>query len=249
VYLDLAGFQFEAFTSVSLTGNGVPRLTVKLPRDWAEKLGLIPAQITPENGEISIDPEVGMGMVEAEHGEAMNSEDILTKLTIHEDGFEGYSKRALARARKIDQRERFEPEISITLNGPIPDLADAAERERLSASAVKAYVNIARIWKLTEEQALGLLGAVNAPTYHAWQADPKGATLDQETMTRISLAIGIFHALHICFGEALADQWVTLKNRGKLFAGQASPLDYMIEGGQVAMKAVRRLLDSWSPGN
>jgi hypothetical protein len=44
VYLELEGFPFEAFTSVSLTGNGgngLPRLTVKLPREWAQKLGLV----------------------------------------------------------------------------------------------------------------------------------------------------------------------------------------------------------------
>ena len=127
-------------------------------------------------------------------------------------------------------------------------LAGAAERTRLSASAIQAYVNIAKKWKLTEEQARGLLGAVDAPTYGAWQADPHGTTLDQEAMTRISLAIGIFKALHICHGKALADQWVTLKNSGPIFAGQA-PIDYMIERGQVGMKTVRRLLDARSAGN
>lgn len=41
VYLELRGFQFECSTSVELSGSGVPGLTVKLPRAWAEKLGLI----------------------------------------------------------------------------------------------------------------------------------------------------------------------------------------------------------------
>jgi hypothetical protein len=41
VYIELEGFQFEAFTSVLLTGNGRPRLTVKLPREWAQKLELV----------------------------------------------------------------------------------------------------------------------------------------------------------------------------------------------------------------
>ena len=41
VYLELQGFQFECSTSVELSGNGVPDLTVKLPRAWTEKLGLI----------------------------------------------------------------------------------------------------------------------------------------------------------------------------------------------------------------
>jgi hypothetical protein len=41
VYLELLGFQFESSTSVGLSGGGVPSLTVKLPRAWAQKLGLI----------------------------------------------------------------------------------------------------------------------------------------------------------------------------------------------------------------
>ena len=41
VYLELQGFQFESSTSVELSGDGLPSLTVKLPRVWAEKLGLI----------------------------------------------------------------------------------------------------------------------------------------------------------------------------------------------------------------
>jgi hypothetical protein len=120
--------------------------------------------------------------------------------------------------------------------------------ENASDSAIQAFVNIARKWELTAEQARGLLGAVDVSTYFAWQADPHGTSLDQEIMTRISLAIGIFKALNICFGEALADQWVTRKNRGLLFAGQA-PIDFMIQRGPAGMKTVRRLLDSRSAGN
>jgi hypothetical protein len=52
VYLELQGFQFESSTSVGLSGNGVPSLTVKLPLAWAEKLGLIMVPMNePPNGE------------------------------------------------------------------------------------------------------------------------------------------------------------------------------------------------------
>jgi hypothetical protein len=50
VYLELKGFQFEASTSGSLSADGVPRLTVKLPLAWAEKLGLIRV---PDSGSIA----------------------------------------------------------------------------------------------------------------------------------------------------------------------------------------------------
>jgi hypothetical protein len=224
VYIELEGFQFEASTSVLLTGNGVPRLTVKLPREWAQKLGLVECSQEKER-----DYEISCGNVFADLG-LPNPEMYLA---------------ATQKARSKAEFIRLCEEIPDT---PMANLADAAERARLSASAIQAFVNIAKKWKLTEVQARGLLGAVDAPTYCAWQSDPHGTTLDQETMTRISLVIGIFKALNIGFGKALADQWVTLANSGPLFAGQ-SPIDFMIERGPAGMKTVRRLLDSWSVGH
>ncbi|HEX3941628.1 MAG TPA: MbcA/ParS/Xre antitoxin family protein [Acidobacteriaceae bacterium] len=128
-----------------------------------------------------------------------------------------------------------------------PDLSDAGERKRLSESAIKVFVNIVHKWELSEVQARGLLGGVASSTYHAWRTRPKGKHLDQDTLTRISLVIGIYKALNIYFGKPWADRWVTLGNRGTLFAGQ-SPIDYMLRQGQPGMAEVRRLLDAWRGG-
>ena len=54
------------------------------------------------------------------------------KLRINTDGFEGYAKRALARARKLDRREPIKPEITITFDNPLAMLEVlTAERIRL----------------------------------------------------------------------------------------------------------------------
>jgi len=54
------------------------------------------------------------------------------KLNVKTDGFEGYAKRAVARARKLDQRERIKPEIIITFENPLEMLEVlTAERIRL----------------------------------------------------------------------------------------------------------------------
>lgn len=128
-----------------------------------------------------------------------------------------------------------------------PNLADGAQRERLSASAIKAFVKIAEKWGLTEAQARGLLGGVASSTFHAWRTEPRGKKLDQDTLMRISLVIGIYKALHIYFGQQWSDRWVTLANRGPMFAGQA-PIDYMLRQGQPGMLQVRRMLDTWRGG-
>lgn len=41
VYLELTGFPFEASSSVELTGQGRGRMSVRLPEEWAKKLGLL----------------------------------------------------------------------------------------------------------------------------------------------------------------------------------------------------------------
>jgi len=128
-----------------------------------------------------------------------------------------------------------------------PNLADAGERARLSPSAIKAFLNITEKWELSEAQARGLLGGIASSTFHAWKTEPRGRRLDQDTLTRISLVIGIYKALHIYFGKPWPDRWVALANRGPMFAGQA-PIDYMLRQGQPGMMQVRRMLDAWRGG-
>lgn len=127
------------------------------------------------------------------------------------------------------------------------DLANASERERLNASAIKAFVNIARKWNLNEAEARALLGGQASSTYHAWKSAPAGKKLSQDTLTRISLVIGIYKSLNIYFSQPWADRWISLPNRGSMFAGR-SPLEYMLRHGQPGMVEVRRMLDSWRGG-
>ena len=52
------------------------------------------------------------------------------KLKINTDGFEGYAKRALERARKLDRRESIKPEITITFEDPLA-MVEVLTAERL----------------------------------------------------------------------------------------------------------------------
>ncbi len=129
-----------------------------------------------------------------------------------------------------------------------PDLANPAERERLSASALRAFFRITEKWALTEAQKRALLGGISSSTIHAWRTRPGEQRLNQDTLVRISLVIGIYKALHIYFGDQWSDHWVTLGNRGSLFAG-APPIEYMTRHGQPGMVNVRRVLDAARGGH
>jgi len=128
-----------------------------------------------------------------------------------------------------------------------PDLSKPDVRRKLSPGALRTFVNITAKWELTEAQARSLLGGVASSTYHAWRTNPRGKQLDQDTLTRISLTIGIYKALNIYFNKPLADRWIALGNRGSMFAGN-SPLEYMIHNGLPGMVDVRRMLDAWRGG-
>src|ERR1700757_1164566 len=77
------------------------------------------------------------------------------------------------------------------------DLTDTAERERLSPTAIRAFLRICEKWGLTEIQQRALLGGIASSTFHAWKAAPGAQKLSQDTLIRISLVIGIYKALHI----------------------------------------------------
>jgi hypothetical protein len=125
---------------------------------------------------------------------------------------------------------------------PLIDLSRKAERERLSASAVKAFLAMTGRWGLRDEDSRALLGGMSNGAWYELKKNPD-RVLDADRLLRISLLIGIFKALHILHGEVLADRWVRLPNGNRLFRGQ-TPLAFMMAGGIPAMQTVRRLLDA-----
>ncbi|MCU0224756.1 MAG: MbcA/ParS/Xre antitoxin family protein [Acidobacteria bacterium] len=130
---------------------------------------------------------------------------------------------------------RFEPT-------PLVDLSSREERRRLSRSALAGFFRLAERWSLRDEDARTLLGGVSSSAYYEWKKRPD-RLLDVDQITRISYLVGIYKALHVLYGDALADAWVTLPNRNAIFGGR-TPLDYMTAGGLLAMQTVRRLLDA-----
>jgi len=127
-----------------------------------------------------------------------------------------------------------------------PDLTDAAERERLSGAALRAFFNIMAKWGVRDVDARALLGGVTNGPYYQLKREPD-RVLDVDRLTRVSLLVGIFKALHILHSDALADRWIHLPNTNRLFGG-ATPLDFMLRGGLPAMLTVRRLLDARRAG-
>jgi hypothetical protein len=122
------------------------------------------------------------------------------------------------------------------------DLSDKNVIKRLSPAAVRAFLRMRELWDLRDEDARHLLGGMSNGAFYEMKRKARSA-LDQDRLTRISILTGIFKALNILYSKKLADRWVQLPNESEMFGG-ATPLAYMIKGGQPAMLRVRQLLDS-----
>jgi hypothetical protein len=127
------------------------------------------------------------------------------------------------------------------------DLSDAATRRRLSPAAVKGFLAIMEKWRLRDPDARALLGGMSTGSFYALKKETKDRVLeralDQDTLTRVSLLLGIFKALNILYSRKLADAWMTLPNSNPMFQG-LTPLAYMVQRGQPGMVHVRQLLDA-----
>ena len=130
---------------------------------------------------------------------------------------------------------------------PLINLSNPAERERLSPGALRAFFNIMEKWKVRDETARKLLGGVSNGGFYAFK---KGGdrTLNEDKLRRISYLVGIFKALNIIYSEELADKWMQLPNKNRIFGGM-TPNDYLIHGGLPAFATVRKLLDARRGGH
>ena len=124
----------------------------------------------------------------------------------------------------------------------VVDLSSKMERERLSGSALKGFFNLSSSWGLKDDVARGLLGGISSSSFYDWKKSPD-RLLDVDRITRISFLIGIYKALHILYGDKLADEWVMLPNTNVIFGGY-TPLQFMLAHGLIGMQTVRKLLDA-----
>ena len=120
---------------------------------------------------------------------------------------------------------------------------DPDVRKRMSAPAMRSFFGIGQAWGLSVEEQRGLLGWPAASTYYKYKAGQIG-TLSYDMLTRISLLLGIYKALHILYpDDALADRWVKLPNSNPMFGGKPA-LSLMVDGGIDGLTQTRRLLDA-----
>ncbi len=144
------------------------------------------------------------------------------------------------------ENERAKPEAEADSEG-LPIAADRRSdpdvRKRMSGPAMRSFFSLAERWRLSVDEQRGLLGWPAPSTYYKYKNGQVG-TLNYDALTRVSLVLGIYKALHVLYPDAaLADRWVKLPNANPLFGGKPA-LGLMVDGGIDALYRVRRLLDA-----
>jgi hypothetical protein len=118
----------------------------------------------------------------------------------------------------------------------------------LAPAAIRAFSNIARLWKLDTDEQLILLGSPPRSTFFKWKKAPESASLGKDTLERISYLLGIYKALQILLPDtSAADGWVRKPNHAHIFGGK-SALDRMLSGNVADLYVVRKYLDAMRGG-
>lgn len=145
------------------------------------------------------------------------------------------SEEAIQRGPHMVDARRFSPE----------------SRGRLSGPGLRAFLNIADLWGLTEVERLMVLGLPGRSTYFGWVAKARkrrSLTLPVDVLLRISAVLGIHKDLRILFGAGLEEvAWLREPHDAPVFGGQP-PIALVTNGTQDGIMLVRRYLDAFRGG-
>ncbi|NIY72725.1 DUF2384 domain-containing protein [Marivivens donghaensis] len=126
------------------------------------------------------------------------------------------------------------------------------DRARVSGPSLRTFRNIADEWSLSERDRIAILGEPGRSTYHLWMkkaGEGAALSLPLDTLLRLSGVLGIYKSLAILFSDpAQGHVWLQNPHQGTVFNG-ASPLSFVIDGGQDGILTVRRYLDAWRGGH
>lgn len=127
------------------------------------------------------------------------------------------------------------------LDQRVPNLHGPATVRRL-ITGLPLVVRMLEAMHVSRTDQGRLLGLSTRTVQRALNGElPTRVTPDQ--LTRMSLIVGIYKALHILHAEPHANEWLT-RPSGRVTFGGISPLELMLQGGIPAMMDVRRMLDA-----
>src|SRR5262249_40900516 len=123
---------------------------------------------------------------------------------------------------------RFKSQAAISPLAAAEQRRDPVVRRRLSEPALRTFFAIARAWGLSTGEERALLGWPPSSTFHKYKSG-NGGVLSFDTLTRISLVLGIYKALEVLYSDtAFADRWMRISNANPMLEGR-TPIAFVSE--------------------
>jgi hypothetical protein len=124
-------------------------------------------------------------------------------------------------------------------------LEQAASDKALVQPIVRTFFKMAVVWDLGEQEQCRLLGGISRRTLYAWRNTPP-SSVTPDVMRRLSYLVGIHGLLRQLFPDTPLKQMATrVRQVPPTALTDGRPLlEYILEGGLVAMYEVRSYLVS-----
>ena len=115
--------------------------------------------------------------------------------------------------------------------------------KQLSSAGLRAFWKIAKLWQLTDQEQIKLLGISSNSTLRRWRSG-QVQHVGRDTLERISYVLGIYKAIHTLLpSQERANAWMRRPNKAPFLNG-SSALDRLAAGNVSDLYIVRQYLDS-----
>lgn len=113
----------------------------------------------------------------------------------------------------------------------------------LGRAGLRAFWEIAKLWGLTDQEQIRLLGISSISTLRRWRSG-QVQRLGRDTLERISYILGIYKAIHTLLPrQDRANAWMRRPNKAPFFNG-GTALDRLAAGNVGDLYVVRQYLDA-----
>lgn len=119
-----------------------------------------------------------------------------------------------------------------------------ADLVRHGGGGLRAFLNIAKLWRLSDQEQMQILGVHDLATFEEWKVRARARespAMPIDVIVRIGCVLSIYASLVTLVSHERSADWIHAPNRGSLFGG-SSPLAMMTGGALEDLDSVARFL-------
>lgn len=117
--------------------------------------------------------------------------------------------------------------------------------DRHGPAGLRTFLNIAKLWKLSENEQMALLGVQDLAAFNDWNVCVRtncAVAIPMEAIERIGCVLSIYGSLVTLFPEERTGDWLRAPNSNSVFEGRSALAIMMSDDPMDLRKVVRYLL-------